>query len=93
MTVFLKYAASFFTWLRTLIWGAPAPTKTDLTAGKAVAETELIQEEKSHAETTEAAQARTDADTRIVLNSPEANTVNTDPKAAINTDPNAHYRD
>lgn len=68
------------------------PSTAQLADSNARAQDIAQQAEATNAVVTEAAQARTDADTQRVLNDPSADQVESDPHAAINQDLNLHLR-
>lgn len=70
------------------------PSATDLAASNATAQTELAQKEAENETLRAAAQARAATDARVVLGDDgPPNGVNTDPHAAVNSSPDAHFRD
>ena len=70
------------------------PSEVEVKAAKVATLTEDLKsnvaEEKSLAEL---AAVRVAGDNARIMRDPEANMVNTDPAAAVNTDPDAHFRD
>lgn len=75
--------------------GKPAePSAVDLAASDAAAQEQLSQERTANDILTEGAQARADADARQLRHDDgPSDGVNTDPDAAVNSSPDAHFRD
>lgn len=70
------------------------PSAVDLAASNAAAEAQLSQEKSANEILTEGAQARADADARQLRHDDgPGDSVNTDPDAAVNSSPDAHFRD
>jgi hypothetical protein len=90
----------FITWLIQFVLKGlglgqkPADTTVkDLSASNATATTNLQTEAAANDQLVQAAQARAAVDAQRVRNDPHSADVTTDPTAAVNLSPDAHFRD
>jgi hypothetical protein len=82
---------SFIGFIVKKLFGAAPAVRPEQQLGQA--QSQVAQEEDANDQLQAAARARADADAHRVRDDPRGAQVNTDPGAAVNDDPDAHFRD